>query len=298
MKQLFVLMLGLSQIGCEFWKVPEEEPPSRLRSLKQPRWENQPGDTDEAGVVNAVGARTTTETPTPMPEATYQGVTQKVLEVFRRTELREARGRALDDVTRALSEADVSQAFAAIQSGRPLEATVGIALLARYYEQGVARDGEGKTGPRWDRLEEAYRTLFQSVPSLRLSPEHLAEYAVTLAMLGKYGEALAEARAAEELFRALPVGDDTRPHLSRLAQAQAWSYEGLAREALKNGVPDQESRSLEQLAVVSWEKYLGLMRSARGLEPTQQEELERAEEHLGNLRQSLALDPESAGGKK
>lgn len=268
-----------------------------MRSLKQPRWENQPGDTDEAGVVTAVGTHPSTTTPTPSPEATYQGVTQKVLDVFRRTELKEARGRALDDVTRAIAEADVSQAFAAIQSGRPLEATVGIALLARYYEQGGGREGDDKTAPRWDRLEEAYRTLFQSVPALRLSPEHLAEYAVTLAMLGQYSQALSEARAAEELFRALPVGDDTRPHLSRLAQAQAWSYEGLAREALKNGVPDQESRSLEQLAVVSWEKYLSLMRGARGLDVQQREELSRAEEHLGNLKQNLALEPLGSGGK-
>lgn len=294
-----LLVLGLQSSGCDGVLGVEEEPPARLRSLKQPRWEVHPGDVDAAGVVTDVGARPQALTPTPAPAPVYKGVTQTVLDAFQRSELRDARSRALNEASASLSEADVAQAFAAIQSGRTLDATVGIALLSRYYERAVS-SGDGKEGaeatPRWDRLEEAYRTLFQAVPAMRLSPEHLAEHAVSLAMLERFGEALAEARAADELFRSLPVGADTRPHLSRLAQAQAWSYEGLARESIKKGAPDAETRSLQQLALVSWERYVTTARAMNATDPAVLEELRRAEEHLANLRQSAALSQESRAG--
>jgi len=119
---------------------------------------------------------------------------------------------------------------------------------------------------------------------------------VVLAMLGQFNTALAEARTADELFRALPVGDDTRPHLSRLAQAQAWSYEGLAREALKNGVPDAESRSLQQQAIMSWEKYIATARAITTPDSSLVEEVRKAEEHLQNLKQTMAMLPGDGSG--
>lgn len=297
------LMGSLLLVGCDGFVSIDEEPPSRIRSLTQPRWEVQPGDTDASGVVTEVGVRAPTPTPVPDRAPTYKGVTQTVLEVFERTELRDNRLRALEQASRALAEADVTQAYAAIQSGRRTDAIVGIALLSRYYDRGSDETGEAGAGSdgsaggtRWDRLEDAYRTLFQSVPSLRLSPEHVAEHAVVLAMLGQFNASLAEARTADELFRALPVGDDTRPHLSRLAQAQAWSYEGLAREALKNGVPDAESRSLQQQAIMSWEKFIATAKAITAPDSSLVEEVRKAEEHLQNLKQNMAMLPSDGPG--
>lgn len=288
--------------GCELVRAPEEAPPTRLRSLNQPRWEVQPGDTDASGVVTDVGVRPPPITPAPEAAPQYRGVTQTLLETFLRTELRDARARALEQASQAFAEADIREAYAAIQSGRQQDASVGIALLSRYYDREANKsnptepEGQQTRRSHWEKLADAYRLLFQSVPAMRLSPEHLAENAICLAMLGQFQASLAEARTADELFRALPVGDDTRPQLARLAQAQAWSYEGLARAALKSGVPDAESRSLEQLAVLYWQKYLTTARAMGSTDAIQALELRQAEQHLQNLRQNQAIAAERGLG--
>lgn len=275
-----VLALGLlvsSGAGCEDIFPPREAAPSRVRSVRQPDWTTvQENDGGAVEALQDVAAQKKVPAAAPTPEPEIRGLVGSVLAVYEQSFLVSRRTAAVKSAVPKMTEADVSEAYKAILSGKRLRAEVGIALLTGYYSEKEA----------WDEIDRAYGQLFDQVPELSVDPRYILERAIANMKSGRYQDALDMALQADKYFRQLPVGQSSLYHQARLAECQAWSYEGLARQAIKQVGSEEQVTKLENRAIESWRTYITLMRAQPERDDTVAEQIKQAEDRVRTLQQS------------
>jgi tetratricopeptide (TPR) repeat protein len=267
------LLVGMLASGCDAFGSKDEVPPSRPRALGQPEWQTGDGKATGAGSAAPVAAAS----PTPgadevAPEA--QGAVAKVLERFRSTERVNERARVVDAALADMTLKDINEALKAINSGRRLEAEVGIALVIGYY----TRQKE------WTKIDDAFRQFFQAVPELRFDPSYILEHGWTLMKMGQFQKSIDKTWEAEKYFQNLAPGQPTLEFRARLLECRAWSSEGLFRESVAKGADDDETALWRQRAVQAWEAYRDLLQPMAEKDKSIADRVALAEDHISGFK--------------
>lgn len=268
---LLILTTGTLS-GCNaLFGEPEEVPPSRVRSLNKPGWASPDQDNKTSAVVDAPKS-TTTATPTPTPEG-YAGIVGKLIDKYRQTERGQERERAVQSALPDVTEKDVNEAIRATQSGKRLEAEVGMAIITGYYTN----------LKEWRKIEEQYKNLFIAVPELRFDPTHLIEHAWALMKMGTFQKSVERATEAERYFSNLPNGADPTLHRARVLECRAWSYEGLFRESVAKG-NDEDTALYRERAIKEWEDFRDLLKPLTGSNKEVADRVALAEDHIAGFK--------------
>lgn len=268
-----VLMLTtVSLTGCNgFFGEPEEAPPNRVRSLNRPGWASPDQDNKTSAVVD-VAKTEAVATPTPAPEG-FAGIVGRLIDKYRQTERGQERERAVQSALPDVTEKDVAEAVRATQSGKRLEAEVGMAIITGYYTN----------LKEWRKIEEQYKNLFIAVPELRFDPTHLLEHAWAMMKLGTFQKSVERATEAERYFSNLPTGVDPTLHRARVLECRAWSYEGLFRESVAKG-NDEDTALYRERAIKEWEDFRDLLKPLTASNKEIADRVALAEDHIAGFK--------------